>query len=82
MQEQFLSPRILSYADGELFWDCQELTASESYPGGVSQSTELTDQGMQTRADWQAFKTITKNVRQKGRKWGLIGPAGTEAVKL
>ncbi|KAH9209115.1 heterokaryon incompatibility protein-domain-containing protein, partial [Leptodontidium sp. 2 PMI_412] len=35
LQEQFLSPRILSYADGELFWDCAELTASESYPGGT-----------------------------------------------
>ncbi|PVH97461.1 HET-domain-containing protein, partial [Periconia macrospinosa] len=34
LQEQFLSPRILSYAGGELFWECSEMMASESYPGG------------------------------------------------
>lgn len=81
LQEQFLSPRILSYADGELFWDCQELTASESYPGGVFQSKRLA-QEMQTRADWESFRTITKHIRQQGRKLDLIGPVKTEAVKL
>ena len=82
LQEQFLSPRILSYVDGELFWDCEELTASELYPGGVLQSTRLSAQETQTRADWQVFKTITKNIRQKGRKVGLLESAKNEAVKL
>lgn len=82
LQEQFLSPRILSYADGELFWDCAELTASESYPGGVPLSKGLTEQGLQARADWEAFKTMTKSIRQKGRELGLIGPVKTKPVKL
>ncbi|KAH6714852.1 hypothetical protein BKA61DRAFT_436569, partial [Leptodontidium sp. MPI-SDFR-AT-0119] len=34
-QEQLLSPRILSYADSELFWDCTTTQASESWPGGI-----------------------------------------------
>jgi len=82
LQEQFLSPRILSYADGELFWDCEELTASESYPGGVSQLRVLTGQEMQRRADWQAFKTLAKSLHQTRWKWGLIGPDNIDAVKL
>jgi hypothetical protein len=82
LQEQFLSPRILSYADGELFWDCQELAASESYPGGVSGLRWLTDQEKQKKADWQAFKIITKNIRKNGRKWGLIGPVKAQVDEL
>jgi hypothetical protein len=32
LQEQMLSPRILYYGRGELFWECIELSASESCP--------------------------------------------------
>ncbi|KAK1749783.1 hypothetical protein QBC47DRAFT_439820 [Echria macrotheca] len=32
LQEQLLSPRVLSYADQELYWDCLSLRASESLP--------------------------------------------------
>ncbi|KAI9855160.1 MAG: hypothetical protein M1813_000519 [Trichoglossum hirsutum] len=35
MQEQLLSPRVLSYADGELFWTCSSSNCSESYPFGI-----------------------------------------------
>ncbi|KAJ8063004.1 hypothetical protein OCU04_008249 [Sclerotinia nivalis] len=36
VQERFLSPRVLHFANKQLFWECTELHASESYPFGMS----------------------------------------------
>jgi hypothetical protein len=36
LQEQLLSPRILYYGNGELFWDCLTVSASESSPISTS----------------------------------------------
>ena len=36
LQEQLLSPRILYYGRGELFWDCLTVSASESSPISAS----------------------------------------------
>ncbi|KAF2489445.1 HET-domain-containing protein [Lophium mytilinum] len=36
LQEQLLSPRILYYGKGELFWDCISTSASESSPVSAS----------------------------------------------
>lgn len=36
LQEQILSPRILYYGNGELYWECNTLSASESSPMGIS----------------------------------------------
>ncbi len=36
LQEQILSPRILYFGKGELFWDCVTLSASESSPISAS----------------------------------------------
>ncbi|KAH8590526.1 heterokaryon incompatibility protein-domain-containing protein [Bisporella sp. PMI_857] len=35
LQEQLLSPRVLSYSNEELYWDCLSVNASESFPGGI-----------------------------------------------
>ncbi len=35
LQEQLLSPRVLSYSNEELYWDCLTINASESFPGGI-----------------------------------------------
>lgn len=35
LQEQLLSPRMLSYSNKELYWDCISLNASETFPGGI-----------------------------------------------
>ncbi|KAJ3523271.1 hypothetical protein NM208_g12518 [Fusarium decemcellulare] len=35
LQEQLLSPRVLTYSHGEIFWDCVCLNASETFPGGI-----------------------------------------------
>lgn len=34
-QEQLLSPRVLSYSNEELYWDCTTLNASETFPNGI-----------------------------------------------
>ncbi|KAF2684304.1 HET-domain-containing protein, partial [Lentithecium fluviatile CBS 122367] len=40
LQEQLLSPRVLYYGRGEIFWDCLTLSASESSPLGASLLTD------------------------------------------
>jgi hypothetical protein len=35
LQEQLLSPRVLSYSNEELYWNCTTLNASETFPNGV-----------------------------------------------
>ncbi|ERF76416.1 hypothetical protein EPUS_06974 [Endocarpon pusillum Z07020] len=35
LQEQLLSPRVLSYSNKELYWDCISLNASETFPDGI-----------------------------------------------
>ncbi|KAH6662760.1 hypothetical protein B0J14DRAFT_610135 [Halenospora varia] len=35
LQEQLLSPRVLTYSNEELYWDCKTLNASETFPNGI-----------------------------------------------
>ncbi|KAF4633114.1 hypothetical protein G7Y89_g5007 [Cudoniella acicularis] len=37
-QERFLCPRNLSFGGNRMFWECQGLRASESFPGGLPKS--------------------------------------------
>ena len=48
LQEQLLSPRILYYSRGELFWDCVTVSASESSP--ISSSLLADDRSSETWA--------------------------------
>ncbi|PVH99186.1 HET-domain-containing protein, partial [Periconia macrospinosa] len=34
LQERMISPRILNFTDAQLYWECDEMQASESYPYG------------------------------------------------
>ncbi|KAK3987711.1 heterokaryon incompatibility protein-domain-containing protein [Cladorrhinum sp. PSN332] len=36
LQERLLSPRVLHFDHDQLVWECNELTASERYPDGIS----------------------------------------------
>jgi hypothetical protein len=56
LQEQLLSPRVLSYVDGQLFWDCLTLSASESCPTGFQ--PELERQGLQPREGYLTNQLI------------------------
>lgn len=35
LQERLLAPRVLGFGRRQLFWECRELTASETYPEGI-----------------------------------------------
>ena len=35
MQERWLSPRVLHYGRNQILWECGELDACETYPGGL-----------------------------------------------
>ncbi|KAK0627868.1 heterokaryon incompatibility protein-domain-containing protein, partial [Immersiella caudata] len=35
LQERYMSPRQLTFARDEVFWECRQLAASESHPGGL-----------------------------------------------
>jgi hypothetical protein len=58
LQEQILSPRVLSYADGELFWDCMTLSASESNPGGISGSNGRREKKIMDDSNVREFKQL------------------------
>lgn len=40
VQERILSPRILHFARQQLFWECHEIEACESFPGGLPESPD------------------------------------------
>ena len=42
VQERLLSPRILHYGRNQLFWECQELFACETYPQGLPGRSDAT----------------------------------------
>lgn len=52
LQEQLLSPRVLTYSEGQLFWTCASVNASETLPGGKWRSL---DRG-QRDSDIRGFK--------------------------
>jgi hypothetical protein len=35
VQERLLAPRVLHFGETQIFWECNEITCSESYPSGV-----------------------------------------------
>lgn len=37
VQERALSPRTVNFCDGQLFWECRELEACETFPNGIPQ---------------------------------------------
>ena len=39
-QERILSPRILHYGEQQIFWECYEMEASESFPSGIPESPD------------------------------------------
>lgn len=41
VQERFLSPRVLHFSANQVYWECQELDASEMYSVGMPETTEM-----------------------------------------
>lgn len=55
VQELLLAPRVLHLSDTQLFWECYDLAACESYPDGVPPN--MNPSQMPREAMWNAFGT-------------------------
>jgi hypothetical protein len=44
VQERLLSPRIVHFCEGQLYWECQSLQASERFPAGFPERMRRTKQ--------------------------------------
>lgn len=42
LQGRLLAPRVLNFAATQLFWECNELKASETFPFGMPQTYSFT----------------------------------------
>lgn len=87
-QERILSPRTLHFAKTEVFWECCETFASESFPGGIphrlprldedysiSSQTSLVKQPMQHLSDPHTVELETESYR----RWWTIQTAYSTA---
>lgn len=63
-QERLLAPRILHFGSEQLFWECRELKACESYPEGLPK-------GIETRS-WKRNYTPTGLSHVPSRKLMMI----------
>ncbi|KAL5405542.1 hypothetical protein PMIN03_008399 [Paraphaeosphaeria minitans] len=62
-QERMLSPRILHFADSQIFWDCSTLSACEALPRGLPHSLDAkasTDRNWRGRMQRMLFDTPQK----------------------
>ncbi|KAJ5663245.1 heterokaryon incompatibility protein-domain-containing protein [Penicillium longicatenatum] len=55
IQELLLAPRLLHLTGSQLFWECYELSACETYPNGFPPS--IREQWMTRDVLWSAFKS-------------------------
>jgi hypothetical protein len=55
VQELLLAPRVLHLSGRQLFWECYDLAACETYPGGIPPNMQ--QRWMSKEAMWQAFSS-------------------------
>ena len=61
VQELIVPSRILHLTGQQLFWECFELTACETYPGGLPRRNQ--DNWMPRDIIWQAFKCANDGIQ-------------------
>lgn len=80
MQERWLSPRVLYYGRDQILWECNELEACETYPGGLPKSLRDWRSGFKLDPDFdikigqQDGYTYTESDPDSsyGEKWASI----------
>lgn len=72
LQEQLLSPRVLTYSDRELFWECATINASETFPAGIP---TFYDTDLRQR-DLRVFKEAMR------REYASLRPLPRESDRL
>ena len=55
VQERFLTPRNLHFASNQMWWECREISASETYPHGLPQ---VMNHGL--RQKWDPLRVLLK----------------------
>jgi hypothetical protein len=73
LQERLLSPRVIHFGRKQLFWECDELCACETFPAGLPQTT--IDLGKARLSSWMktlASKPTDENNHLKLLLWNLI----------
>ena len=65
-QERFLSPRNLSFGVNRLFWECAELRACETFPGGLP--AEVSSTAFQVSSPAALDKKHPPSRKTEGRK--------------
>ncbi|KAF2647052.1 putative isomerase YbhE, partial [Lophiostoma macrostomum CBS 122681] len=48
VQEFILACRVVNFSQNQIYWQCKELSASESYPNGLPRSMGVTDRNIHT----------------------------------
>ena len=56
MQERWLSPRVLHYGWDQILWECSELDACETYPGGLPKPLQNSRSGFKLDPELKALR--------------------------
>lgn len=77
VQERALSPRTVNFCDGQIFWDCRELEACETFPDGIPQIfSETMRPGYETNG-FKGWESAVARVRLAGEPGGGASPETT-----
>jgi hypothetical protein len=61
LQERILSPRILHFAEKQLFWECSEICACEAFPNGILRGTI-----------YENLRDVTSPSAESANAWNMI----------
>ncbi|KAI4281986.1 MAG: hypothetical protein L6R38_003278 [Xanthoria sp. 2 TBL-2021] len=77
LQERLLSPRILHFAKSQLYWECREVQACESYPISSPYESDYTALGYSTNSPFNLQRSLSQGFTETlsteaCRVWQLI----------
>lgn len=67
LQERLLSPRIVHFAEKQVYWECHELRASEKFPAGLPSRYEVS-----TQRQFLRTKLDSKDSEKTLRTWDSV----------
>ncbi|CAM1505840.1 Fc.00g114770.m01.CDS01 [Cosmosporella sp. VM-42] len=86
LQERLLAARVLSFGQGELFWDCLQMSgASESFPAGVAAVSDLIgipDKTITGTKDSKNLSMIWDRVLKEYSQRDLTSPESDKLVAI
>jgi len=70
-QERFLAPRTLLFGASQIFWECQEKKACETFPGGLPSSVQF-DRSVFVHDDGRMGHSIMDDAQSNPSAWSDI----------